>query len=70
VIFVTVGENNGADEGAILLEVRDVWDDEIDAQEFGFREHHAGVDDEDVVADPEGHHVHAKFAETAEWDGG
>src|SRR5439155_4309993 len=32
----------------------------------GFREHHAGIDDDDVVAVAQRHHVHAEFAETAE----
>jgi len=38
VIFVAVGEDDGADVGTILLEVGDVRDDEIDAQELGFRD--------------------------------
>jgi hypothetical protein len=51
---------------AILLEIGDVGDDEVDAEEFGFGEHHAGVDDEDVVTETKDHHVHSEFAETAE----
>jgi hypothetical protein len=70
VVFVAMREDDGANVGAILLKVSDVGNDEIDAEKLGFREHHAGVDDEDVVADPQGHHVHAEFAEAAERDGG
>ena len=70
VVFVAVREDDGANVGAILFEVGDVRNNEVDAEELGFGEHHAGVDDDDVVAEPQGHHVHAEFAEAAEWDGG
>ena len=51
---------------AILLQIGDVGNDQVDAEQFGFGEHHAGVDDDDVVAEAQRHHVHAEFAETAE----
>jgi hypothetical protein len=51
---------------AILFEIGDVGNDEVDAEEFGFGEHHSGVDDDDGFADANRHHVHAKFAETTE----
>ena len=54
---------------AILLQIRNVRYDQIDAEQFRFRKHHARVDDEDVVAEPQRHHVHAEFAETAERNG-
>ncbi len=69
-VFVAVGEDDGANVSAVLFEVGDVRNDEVNAEELGFGKHHAGVDDEDVVAEPEGHHVHAEFAEAAERDGG
>lgn len=50
----------------MLFEVTDVWNYQIDAEEFGVGEHHSGVDDDDVIAGAEDHHVHSKFAETAE----
>jgi hypothetical protein len=68
VIFVAVRENDRFDEMAILFEIGDVWNDEVDAEEFGFGEHHSGVDDNDGVADANRHHVHAEFAETTERD--
>ena len=49
---------------AILLQVGNIRDDQVDAQKLRFREHHAGVYDDDVVAVAQRHHVHAKFAET------
>ena len=51
---------------AILLQVGDVGNDDVDAEQFGFREHHARVDHQDVVPGAQGHHVHAEFAQSAE----
>ena len=51
---------------AILFEIGDVGDDEVDAEKLGFGEHHSGVDDDNGVADAKRHHVHAEFAETTE----
>ncbi len=68
VVFVAVREDDGANVLAVLFQVGDVGDDEVNAEEFGFGEHHAGVDDENVVTETKDHHVHAKFAETAERD--
>ena len=65
VVFMAVGEDDGADVGAVLFQIGDIGNDEVDAEKLGFREHHARVDDENVVAEPQGHHVHAKFAEAA-----
>ena len=68
VVFVAVGENDGADALAVLDEVGNVGDDDVDAEEFGFGEHQAGIDDDNVVAPAHGHAVHAELAETAERD--
>ena len=37
-------------------------------EQFGFGEHHAGVDYDDIVAVAKGHDVHAELAESAERD--
>jgi hypothetical protein len=57
-------ENDRLDQMAILFEVGDVWNDQVNAEEFGFREHHAGVDNDDGVAEAKHHHIHSEFAET------
>ena len=67
-VFVAVGEEQAADMLAILFQVGEVGGDDVDAQQFGVGEHHAGVDDDDVVAVAEGHGVHAELAEAAEGD--
>ncbi len=68
VVFVAVGEDQAADVFAILLEVGEVGGDDVDAQEFGVGEHHAGVEHDDVVAIADGHAVHAELAEASERD--
>ena len=66
VVFVTVGEDDAAHALAIFDEVGDVGDNDVDAEQFGFGEHHSGIDDDDVIAPAHGHAVHAEFAEAAE----
>ena len=65
-----VRQHNRANVPAILLQISDVGNDQVDAQELRFREHHARVDDDDLVAEPQCHHVHSEFAETTQGDGG
>ena len=66
VIFVAVGENNGAHMGAILDQVGDIGDNDVHAQQLGFREHESGVNDDNVVAPANRHAIHAEFAESPE----
>ena len=47
------------------MQIGDVGNDDIDAEQFGFGEHQAGIDDDDVVSPADGHAVHAEFAEAA-----
>ena len=69
VIFVAVRQHNGAHLLAILLQVGDVRNDDVHAQQLGFRKHHAGVDHQDVIPSAQGEHVHAKFAQAAQRNG-
>ena len=66
VVFVAVGKHDAAHMLAIFEEVRDVGDDDVHAQQFGFGEHQAGVDNNDVVAVADGHAVHTELAHPAE----
>jgi hypothetical protein len=68
VVFVAVRQDDAANVLAILDEITDVGDDDVDAEEFGFGEHQSGVDDDNVVGPANGHAVHAEFAESAEGD--
>ncbi len=65
-VLVAVGENDGAHVLAVLEQVAEIGDDDVDAEQFGFGEHQPGVDDDDVVAPANGHAIHAEFAEPAE----
>jgi hypothetical protein len=68
VVLVTVREDDAADLGAVLDEVGDIRDDDVDAEEFFFGEHEAGVNHDDVVAVVEREAVHAELAKSAERD--
>ena len=65
-VFVAVGENDALHLLAVFGQVGNIGDDNIDAQQFGFRKHQAGVDDDDVVTPAHGHAVHPELAEAAE----
>src|SRR5579862_7539932 len=62
VVLVAVGENDAANLVAILGEVGNIGHNDVDAKQFGFREHEAGVDDDNVVLPAHGHAVHSELA--------
>ncbi len=66
VVLVAVGKDDGAYALTVLGEIRNVGDDNVDAQQFGFGEHEAGVDDDNVVTPAHGHAVHSELAEPAQ----
>ena len=68
VVLVAVRDEDRAQVLAVLDDVADVRDDEVDAEHVLGREHEAAVDGDDVVAVLEQHHVLADLAETAERD--
>ena len=70
VILVPVGEHDAADVADALLQPRDVRDDQVDAEHLLFGEHQPRVDDDDIVAAAERHHVATDLAQSAERDQG
>ena len=66
VVFVPVREHERGD--AALLQVGEVGNDEVDAEELDVGERHPGVDDETRVPVRDRHEVHAEFAEAAQRD--
>ena len=68
VVFVSVSENDAADTLAILNEIGDVGNNDVDAKEFSLGKHEARVDDENVVAPAHGHAIHAELAQATEGD--
>ena len=69
VIFVRVRQHDGAHHSLVLLQVGDVRDDDVHAEQFLLGEHQARVDHDDVVAGAQRHHVHAEFAQSAQRNG-
>jgi hypothetical protein len=65
---VPVREDDRADAARALAQVREVRQDQIDAEVLVARERKAGVDHEHVTVGLEGRHVLADLAETAERD--
>ncbi len=65
VVFVPVGEHDGAHMLLVLDEIGDVGHDNIDAEKFRLGKHQSRVDHEDVIFVAEGEAVHAELAEAA-----
>ena len=68
VVLVPVGQDDGANLVAVLGQVADIGDDDVDAQKLFFGKHQAGIDDDDVILPPEGHAVHTELAQAPEGD--
>ena len=66
VVFMAVGQQDGAQVLPVLLEVGDVGNDDVHAEQFGLGEHHARIDQNHVVARAENEHVHAELAQSAQ----
>src|SRR5437667_8633007 len=66
VVFMAVSENDGANMLAIFQQIGDIGDDDVNAQQLGFREHEAGVNHDDVVTPAKGNAVHAELNEAVE----
>ncbi len=66
VILVTVRKDDPAHVLAIFEEIRNVGDDDVHAQQLGFREHQSRVNHDDVIAEADGHAVHTELAHPAQ----
>ena len=65
-VLVAVSEEDGAELGGVVEDVRHVGDDDVDAEGGGIGKHHAAVDDDGVAAALVDHEVHPDLAEPAE----
>ena len=65
---MAVREHDGAHHALVLFQVGNVGNNDVDAQQFLLGKHHAGVDDDNVVARAERHHVHSELAQSAQGD--
>ena len=66
VVFVAVRKHDAMHMLAIFEQVRNVGDDDVNAQQLGFGEHQAGVNYDDVIAEADGHAVHPELAQPAQ----
>ncbi len=66
VILVAVRQHQRGD--AVLLQLPQVRNDQVDAEQLRLGEHHARIDEDGRVAAGDDHHVHAELAEPAERD--
>src|SRR5271169_2517907 len=66
VILVTVGKDNAANALAVLDEIGNIRNHNVDAEQFSLGEHKARVDHNNVVAPAHGHAVHTELAEASE----
>ena len=68
VIFMAVRQDHAQHFVAILFEIREIGRNDVDAEQFGIRKHHAGIHDDDFVPIADGHGVHTELAQTAQRD--
>src|SRR6266516_1944284 len=66
VVLMPVGEENPEDLAPAVEQIRDVGQDQVDAEHVLLREHQPGVHDQDSVLPLERPHVDADLAETAQ----
>ena len=66
VVLVPVRQDETDDAALVGVERREIGDDEVDAEQLGLGEHHAGVDEQSFAATGDDQHVHAEFADTTE----
>ena len=65
-VFVPVSQNDAAHPLAVLDQIGNIGHNDVDAEQFGFRKHQAGVDDDNVVTPANGHAVHPELAQAAQ----
>jgi len=66
VIFVPVSQNQGANLVLVVGEIPQFGNDKVDTEKIVLGKHEAGVDDHYGSAIADGHHIHAKLAQSSE----
>ena len=61
VVLMPMRQQDRADLVAVLRQVADIGNDNVDAQQLFFRKHQAGIDDDNVILPAEGHAVHPEL---------
>jgi len=65
-ILVPMRQDDAANKVAIFQQIRNIGDNNIDAQQLGLGKHEPAIDNNDVIAVADGHAVHAELAHPAE----
>jgi hypothetical protein len=66
VVFMAVGEEYAANLVAFFPEAGNIRNYQIDTEHMGFRKHESAVDNDDIIAMLEEHHIEADFAQPTE----
>ncbi len=66
-VLVPVRDNQSAQAVAILDEIREVGNDDVDSQHIVLGKHEAGIDEYNRVGILDDHHVQADFAQPSQW---
>lgn len=65
VVLVAMRENQAPDVLAVVDQVGEVGDDDVDAEQLAARKHQPRVDDDNIVSAAQSQHVHAELAKPA-----
>jgi hypothetical protein len=68
VILMPVRKNQATDMLGVLLEIRKIGRDDIDAHQLRVGEHHPRIENDYVIAIANGHAVHTELAQASQWD--
>ena len=65
-IFMAVGDNDASYPVALVRQITKIGNDVVDSQHVILGEHDAGVDNQNVRAILDGHHIFADFPQTSQ----
>ena len=68
-VLVRVREHDGLDHAFVLFQVGGVGNYDVHTQQFLLGEHQSRIDHNNFVAEAQGQHIHAEFAQSAQRNG-
>ena len=66
VVFMPVGDQDGAHPVRVFQQIGNVWDDEVYSQQVLSGKLDSAVNDDNVVTALQGHHIFTDFPQTAQ----
>ena len=67
-VFMAVGDEDTTDTVFFVVEVTGIRDNEIDTEHFFIGEHHPGINNDDIIAIFDDHHVLSDFPQSSQLD--